>query len=1115
MAMQALVMGFGGTGAHVLTSLKELSLLKHGKVPKNIKFLLFDTIADWEPGKSVQIVGGAAEERTAKSEDEAASLDPRSEYFQLADFAPDLRTHVFNFLDARRNPEAYPHLKDWLHAPWLSENVPIHQLGINIGAAQQRQIGRYAIFKNAEKILAHLRPIVRELGDLAKGSDVNVWLIGSSAGGTGAGCLIDAAYLTRLAASTLKSSLNENLKLKISGVIVLPNVYMNVRGISQGRAYSLLRELERVQEQGIPGDDKYLDISKGGLVSSRVVYDRNGQQAALVESRLFDDLFYLGSACPTESDRMRFFSSVASAIDPYLDDNSGPALLERAVNDNAAASAFGGARIYIPSETLTEIFAWEEVAEYVRRAAAPRESDDRVVGLYPGEQQDREDTATDKFRNLLALFKELLSLEDKTDRAREVFARDELNGRRIVTLWYELTGTARTPEEQTTLLTYAEPCYSLTQPERSQQSADWDLKTYRENAADKKGVKEKQEDSRRRFADKLEDIKKRYLNPNGGERTFEKGRRHVLETISRRLEKKVDDLFIEELTRRRKEFAQSARAPEQGTPLTQLLAEVTWMLGDTGPLRKVHALIGQIVAAVSKEQVDRDNRYTRALQELRDSKKSSFLDFGAWVESYQQAARDECSNYLGWYQKHELLKDMQQLVLNVEQRLRDWEHLLSQLFDGIVRRESRNEGEASALFNVNQFQLKGTLYERLYRAAHNRSALISFGRDPDPQMHGYREELRNRAARGLAAKLLNQSYWEAGRTIEGAPTLALVIALPDSKELRFSARNIRELPEKLFDLFYDDIDEKMRTSDIFDYLLWVREHKGIQPDTIAKLLDGTATTLVNAGGVPETRTLVFKEPTGDKKKDLMASLILSFGTLEASEYNYSDRNALALVKIKKPSLNEIVDIQECRDDYFTLRSGKLNNNEGHDKELRRAQVFHPFRQELEAWYIERSYQNKTNLKEVSTLSPRLVRLLEDPEMLQLFVHGIATGAVEFVNGGWIWHGPERDLVLTTKKDDPDADVVKAAVIFALKQGEGRRDTRVPISHEDARKSVDNSAQKEGKTADEMVAAFLKCKLDQFLIEHAPEQQREPLKMVFTFYCDPNTRTALQHRVNLP
>ena len=56
MAMQALVMGFGGTGAHVLTALKELTVLKYGRVPETIKFLLFDTIADWEPGINVQIV---------------------------------------------------------------------------------------------------------------------------------------------------------------------------------------------------------------------------------------------------------------------------------------------------------------------------------------------------------------------------------------------------------------------------------------------------------------------------------------------------------------------------------------------------------------------------------------------------------------------------------------------------------------------------------------------------------------------------------------------------------------------------------------------------------------------------------------------------------------------------------------------------------------------------------------------------------------------------------------------------------------------------------------------------------------------------------------------------
>jgi len=53
MAMQALVMGFGGTGAQILTYLKEIAVLKQGKSPDRIKFLLFDTIADWQPGETV------------------------------------------------------------------------------------------------------------------------------------------------------------------------------------------------------------------------------------------------------------------------------------------------------------------------------------------------------------------------------------------------------------------------------------------------------------------------------------------------------------------------------------------------------------------------------------------------------------------------------------------------------------------------------------------------------------------------------------------------------------------------------------------------------------------------------------------------------------------------------------------------------------------------------------------------------------------------------------------------------------------------------------------------------------------------------------------------------
>jgi hypothetical protein len=1108
MAMQALVMGFGGTGAHVLTALKELTVLKYGRVPDTIKFLLFDTIADWEPGINVQIVGGGAEETTAKSEDEAASLDPLNEYFQLIDFAPDLRTHVFEYLAPTGHPEDHPHLKDWLHAPWLNENVPKHQLGITIGAAQQRQIGRYAMFKNAERIVSHLRPILRKLSDLADGGDVNVWLVGSSAGGTGAGCLIDAAYLTLLAAG--------EIKLKVTGVIVLPNVYMNVSGISQGRAYSLLRELERVQEQDIPVNDKYSAPYGDKGVSSRVVYDRNGQQMVLAESRLFSDLFYLGSDCPTEELRRKFFTSVASAIDPYLDSKAGPPLLEKAVNTDAAASAFGAARIYVPTETFTDMFAWEQVAEYLRRAAAPKEVGDRVERVHVGSDEDRADSARAKFRGLLELFNQLLELESKPQRTKETFAQQELDASRIVRLWYELTGGTRTPEEQTVLLSYIDPYYSLVDPERPKDQKELETKTFKENSA-AGGVKESQEESRGRFADRLEEVRRRYLNPNGGERSFEKGRRYVLDTISKRLQKKVDALFVDELVRRRAQFATAEDSPEQGTVLTRLFAEVNWMVGDRGPLRQVHEVIGQFIEAVSSEQADRDNRYTRELQDLRGSKKPGMLSFGTWVESYQQAARDECSNYIRWYQKYELLKDMQQLVLNVDKRLREWERLLGQLFDALVRREGRNQGEASALFSVTQVYLKDTLSGRLYRAARNRSALISFGTQPDTEMHGYQEELRRRSAQGLAVNLLSNSHWEAGVSADGLPNVTLVIDSPGLGARQYSPRDIRTLPQHLHKFFYDHIKERLDNTDIFDYFLWLRENKNIGPSDVAKLLDAEATALINAGGTPETRTLIFRAPSGDNKNDLANSIIMEFGTLDGIERSYSDHNAITLVKIKKPSLNEIRDIEVCQTDYFKLRAERPNKNEEHDKALRRAQVFHPFRQELEAWYIERNYLRKVNSAAVPALPPRVTRLLEDPEMMQLFVHGLATGAVQSIADSWIWHSPDgEDLILTSTEDDPGADVVKAAVIFAVKQGEGLSRGLRTISPAAAKQSVIKSAQATGHNRDELLAEFVKdSALDDFLTKHAPERLHQPLKMVFTFYCDPMTRTGLRHRVNLP
>ncbi len=259
MSIQALVLGFGGTGAQILTFLKELTVLRYGSQPESVRFLLFDTIADWEPGATVKILGGAAEEKLAIGREEGTSLDPKSEYFFLADRDPDLQKYVFEYLNLGGNPEAHPHLKDWLHAPWLSVHVPRNQLNIKEGAAQQRQIGRFAMFQNAASILQQVESEIRRLRDRSGQSVVNVWVVGSAAGGTGAGCLLDAAFLARAAA--------RGVNINLTGVIALPEIYLDKDGISKGRAYSLFRELDRVQEQGFTPLDRYTD---GSMVSSRV-----------------------------------------------------------------------------------------------------------------------------------------------------------------------------------------------------------------------------------------------------------------------------------------------------------------------------------------------------------------------------------------------------------------------------------------------------------------------------------------------------------------------------------------------------------------------------------------------------------------------------------------------------------------------------------------------------------------------------------------------------------------------------------------------------------------------------------------------------------------------------
>jgi hypothetical protein len=1148
MAIQALVMGFGGTGAHILTYLKEIAVLKHGKKPDSLKFLLFDTIAGWAPGKTVQIIGGVGEEKLAAGHEEGTSLDNVSEYFYLQDQHPSLPDYVYQLLaEGATSVNDYPHLKDWLHTPWLGQRIPKDRLNVKDGAAQQRQIGRFAMFQNVPAIVSHLERALHELQSQAHGATVSVWLIGSAAGGTGAGSLLDAALMTRLVAARL------NVGIQISSVIVLPSIYSEKPGISDARAYSLFRELDRFQEVGF-GTHKNRYLVNNRQVSSEVSYDATGQHRALVEAKLFDNLFYLGTSCRNDSDREAFFSSVANALDPYLDEGQGRELLQNSINEiGFAASSFGAARLYVPQETYAELFAWEEVREFLKAMTAPKEEGKQVTDVYAGEKADRQAGATTKVKNLLPLFEKLLELKGKTSEQISGFAKNTLDPQTMVTQWYQLGAVGiidvqlSPAERQKAVLAYTNPYFSLREVHRERVAVqDIEVKTYKEYQKVGRS-KEDQKASRDRFAQELAQRTERYKQTGQG--TFEEGRQFILKVLSNHLAGKIDTLIQDEFAR----FPQVAwdhASPAAGTVITRLYQELREAITPGGPLETISTIITTFLNALDAEENLRSHQVVNEVNTLRN-RNPSFLDtLGTWVEEPQINAREQCVKYIQWYQKRGLLKDLQILVQQVQQRFVEWAEAFRRVLEDLALSVPNR---FSALEETNVQHLS-RLQGRLYRLARNRSALISCepdlpGGGRDETMQGYREELRRYAVgegeKRLAYQLLTQARWQLKRD-RGTTQVELVVKLGDMERTFSSGQSLRRLHQDLHNYFRQFVDNELGKRDIFDYLLYAQNQRNVSPAQIARLLDGACAVLLTTSGTMPTVSWVYNNPKEPTKTNFITSLGVELTKIhpktDQSEKNiYSDRQSLTLLKIAKPAPSEVINIGECRKEYVKERGQDVSNDFKSNETLYRAQVYHPFRAELEAWYIERRQGRwlSQESNQDDQISPRLTRLLEHPDMMQAFVYCIATKVVEKDSQRqiWVFHNAvlNKDLELTTTEEST-ADVVRAAVMFVLRQQEGKPRSTVKITYDHAMQSAASAAQREGKNRDDLVEAFVgkpnsaeRTPLDEFLDNNEyfrqfkddgsplelAEREKRNVKMIFQFYGDRKRRTQLGDRMELP
>ncbi len=247
MAKRVLAIGVGGSGKASLIILKERLEEAYGEVPDNVVLLSLDT-------DSLRDVDRFAGTRLNPAFDDRNRLPE----FQHV-VSPGGMTMDTIFADIRTGKTA-PFMQ-WLEHEKLDRMLSPAERDIRGGAQQRRPIGRTALFlRYANPVYQSIteaigrmygepekeQPLTLRAEDIEKGKRL-IFLIGSVAGGTGSGMLIDVANLVRHAINS-----NQNWQsVSVSAVIVLPDAFasytsfMNDPTNLKPNSFAALREFDR------------------------------------------------------------------------------------------------------------------------------------------------------------------------------------------------------------------------------------------------------------------------------------------------------------------------------------------------------------------------------------------------------------------------------------------------------------------------------------------------------------------------------------------------------------------------------------------------------------------------------------------------------------------------------------------------------------------------------------------------------------------------------------------------------------------------------------------------------------------------------------------------------
>lgn len=264
MARPAIIIGLGGTGQEIVTFLKkELLEIGGGKLPREVKLLAFDTASRVDREEGV-----VDQENTHKIGN--VSLEENTEYVcigaDLYDEAQRIKADQERVMSGEE--ATLPHLHWFPAKEMIERGIARAAFNTTQGAGAYRTLGRLSLFHSIYSVLGQLEQAMNNLAGevqgtrsgVAQGTGNNrlleIIIVGSLAGGTGAGTFIDMAWLARAEADSILRD-----KYTIRGFFLLPTTFVT-GGVGkgqdaagkQGRGFAAWHELDRAMLSGGSGN---------------------------------------------------------------------------------------------------------------------------------------------------------------------------------------------------------------------------------------------------------------------------------------------------------------------------------------------------------------------------------------------------------------------------------------------------------------------------------------------------------------------------------------------------------------------------------------------------------------------------------------------------------------------------------------------------------------------------------------------------------------------------------------------------------------------------------------------------------------------------------------------